>query len=149
MDAPAFGDFVQKFAGVDSQDEFIVQRLFDMTNTRGAFYVTFEQCVETLRVIKKGDPTAKAELFFHLVDSTSSGFITMDDILELAQTRPMGDGHLNIVKERRKITTMKIAGVIFKQIDKSPDGRINLDELLGAVRSSSEVRRFFDRMGFI
>ena len=38
-----------------------------------AFYVTFEQCVETLRIIKKGDTVTKAELFFHMADRNNNG----------------------------------------------------------------------------
>lgn len=149
VDVPAFAEFMHRFGGADPHDEFIMQRLFEYTNTRGAFYVTFEQCVETLRVIKKGDASAKAELYFKLIDTSGNGWISMDDIMVGAETRPMGDGHLNIMKERRKITTMKVAGAAFKQADKNPDQRITLEDLLGAVRSNNEVRRFFERLGFL
>ena len=59
VDVTGYAEFMQKFGGVDPTDEYILQRLFDVTNTRGAFYVTFEQCVEMLRILKKGDTVAK------------------------------------------------------------------------------------------
>merc|ERR1711871_1869711 len=148
LDVNGFAEFMQKFGGVDPTDEYILQRLFDVTNTRGAFYVTFEQCVEMLRVLKKGDTVAKAELFFNMVDDNNNGWITLPEIEHLVQTRAADGGHFNIVKERRKLTTCKIAGAVYRAIEKSTDTRINREEFLSTVVLNSEVRRFFDRLGF-
>lgn len=149
LDASAFIDFMQKFISIDSADEFLCQRLFDVTNTRGAFYVVFEQCVDTLRVFKKGDTVAKAELFFNMVDLNNNGFICMSEIDNLVQTKPPGDGHMDLMKEKRKIHMSKIATAIFRLLDKNQDGRISREEFLNAISVSTEVRRFFDRAGFL
>lgn len=149
LDLAGFAEFMHKFANLDPADDYLLERLFDVTNTRGAFYVVFEQCVETLRILKKGDTITKAELFFAMVDKNNNGWICTQEIENLVKTKPMGDGHLNILKERRKITTSKIAGTIFRLLDKNQDGRVSQEEFLNAVTLNGEVRRFFDRIGFM
>ena len=73
VDVHDFGDFMQKFANVDPADEHIVQRLFDVTNTRGAFYLTFEQVIDLLRILKQGDTGTKADLFYSMADAENNG----------------------------------------------------------------------------
>jgi len=35
IDVPEFSDYMAKFAGVDPNDDVVIQRLFHVTNTRG------------------------------------------------------------------------------------------------------------------
>jgi len=149
LDLSAYSEFMHKFVPIDPEDDHIMQRLFDITNTRCAFYVTFEQCVETLRIIKKGDTVTKAELFFHMADRNNNGYVSLEEIETLVQTKASVDGHFNIVKERRKLTTNKIAASVFRLLDKSLDTRLSHEEFLTAIGPNAEVCRFFDRLGFM
>jgi len=149
LDAGAFTEFMQKFINIDPADEFLCQRLFDVTNTRGAFYVVFEQCVDTLRIFKKGDTMAKGELFFSMVDLNNNGFINMQEMENLVQTKPPGDGHMDLMKEKRKIHMTKVGASIFRLLDKNLDSRVSKEEFLNAISVSAEVRRFFGRTGFL
>jgi len=73
----------------------------------------------------------------------------MSEIDNLVQTKPPGDGHMDLMKEKRKIHMSKIATAIFRLLDKNQDGRISREEFLNAISVSTEVRRFFDRAGFL
>jgi hypothetical protein len=50
-----------------------------------AFYVTFEQACDTLRILKISDVTSKADLFFSMCDIAKEGFLSKNEICNLAQ----------------------------------------------------------------
>ena len=136
-----------------------MERLFVVTNFRNAFYVSFEQCIETLRILQRGSVSAKADLLFSLADEMNTGNIGLSDIEMLLET---SKHNFDIVKERRKNTGAKVMLAAFKYRDAydQAQGRgphdvvdaeklISREEFVNAAESCKEVGRFCERLGFL
>jgi len=150
LDQGCFSEFMNKIVQLDQTDDIMCKRLFEVQNTRGAYYLVFEQIVELLQILKKGDTTAKAELFYRIVDVQATGWLGIADLEEMFDPGERASGaQLNIIKERRKITLNKIMSSIYTVLDKKKDARIGREEFLNAVCLHPDVTRFFDRMGFL
>ena len=66
------------------------------------------------------------------------------------QTKPLAEGHMNIQMERRRLTILKTIKIVFAHLERTLAGnQISREELLNVVQTNPEVRRFFDRLGFM
>ena len=72
------------------------------------------------------------------VSPLHTAYLALTAIVAL-QTKASVDGHFNIVKERRKLTTNKIAASVFRLLDKSLDTRLSHEEFLTAIGPNAEV----------
>jgi len=154
VDAHAFAELFAKVEKLDPTDKLVLERLFAVANFRGAFYVTFDQCVEILRAMRFGDINAKADLFFNMADVQHEESLGLVDFATLLQTNPE-DFHL--LKERRKKTATKVIVAAFAHRDAfaQSQGRpveaetITREEFLHAATGSKEVSKFCGRLGFL
>ena len=64
----------------------------------------------------------------------------LPDAVDVSQTTPLAEGHMNIQMERRRLTILKVTGLIFAHLEKSPSGgQISREEFLNAVNNIQEV----------
>lgn len=150
VDLLGFSEYLSKTLQLDPSDDKLCKRLFDVQNTRNGYYLLFEQVLELLEVLKKGDTADLANLFWSVVDHTGTGWVAMSEVVALFEPPDRGpSGQLDIVKERRKMTIQTIMNTIYTVLEKKKDARISQEEFMNAVALHPDVTRFFDRIGFL
>lgn len=150
VDQQGFTDFMAKTVNIDPTDEKLCQRLFEVQNSRGAAYLVFDQVVELVHMLKKGTMMTIAELFYRIIDTKGNGWVALSEIEEIFEPPERREGaQLDIVKERRKITMIRIMASIYEILDKKKDARISQEEFINAVCLHPDVAKYFDRIGFL
>jgi len=147
VDLQGFGEFMAKFGHLDSHDDQLNKRLFDVQNTRGGYHLEFERCVELLHLLKKADTVTKAKLFYTLVDEGAGDRLSLNDI-DCFFGGPVIVKD-DIVKERRRLSVNKVMDTVFQVLEKSKDTRISKEEFLSAIMLHADLVRFFDRIGYL
>lgn len=158
VDCQGLSTFLGRFGNVDPTDEFVCRRLFEVVNTRGHPTVSFEQVIGLLQIIKPpglnpfdtegmmNDTSAmctKVHLFFDIVDTNQSGNLCMREIQDMTMTKNCDK--LDVAKERRKMMLDKVMMQVYEELGKARTDNISREELLHAVGSIPEVKRFFSK----
>lgn len=165
LDEAGLAQFTAKFGNVDPTDDFVCQRLFEITNKRNNPTISFDQTMGLLQILQPPqnvfDPEsmhlqeapntiAKAHLFFDICDSNESGSLCLREIEDMCRVKNID--RLDVAKERRKMMMENVMDTVMEKLGKNKQdahSAITRDELIHILGCCDTVHAFFRKGLFL
>ena len=112
------------------------KKVFDAFDTSKDGNMQFEEYVQGIsHICERASIEEKAKFCFDVYDTDGSGTISQEEVFEMLSSALTTDPRIRIPKDQVR----KIAATLFKDLDKSKDGKVSFDEFLTIAKKNDKL----------
>ena len=132
-----------------SENEELAKQLFDVLNSSKSGYLSYDEFMKGMIILKSKNIEDKVNLFFKIIDSDGNGLLSWDECELLSYKslkRSLGDIDMIIDKDDRvlNILASTFAIKIFNMVDQDKSSQISLPELKSKINVKGEEAQYLE-----